>query len=73
MWVVPDHLINKAGEALTKASFPPCKQGRDKCPTFDKRITHPYPDYHFHTDLTYPEAWPKFSAGVHLYMKSRLF
>ncbi|KAJ0420968.1 hypothetical protein BJY00DRAFT_312636 [Aspergillus carlsbadensis] len=73
MWVVPDHLIDQAGEALAKASFPPCKHGRDTCTTFHERITHPYPDHHFHTDLTYPDAWPTLSAGVHLYKKSRLF
>ncbi|RDW81249.1 uncharacterized protein DSM5745_04806 [Aspergillus mulundensis] len=44
-----------------------------------KLCTHPYPDYHWHTDLKYFELPKKpgdlifFSGGVHLFRKSRLF
>ncbi|KAL4908889.1 hypothetical protein BDW74DRAFT_74251 [Aspergillus multicolor] len=80
-YVIPDEHIDRAAEVLEKAKFPPCTLG-NKCTHFWELCTHPYPDFHWHTDLRYfelPEG-PKdpndfifFSGGVHLFRKSRLF
>ncbi|KAL2817692.1 hypothetical protein BDW59DRAFT_131838 [Aspergillus cavernicola] len=78
-WVVPDEHIVKAAETLDKAGFPSCIKGNSKCSHFWDLSTHPYPDHHWHTDLTYPENptnnWDgmRISRGVLLFKKSRLF
>ncbi|KAH8432939.1 uncharacterized protein LDX57_010572 [Aspergillus melleus] len=70
-WVVPDNCIEQAVRALDAAKFPPCIQG-EECSLFWKHRSHPIPDHHYHTDLTYPEM-PDLTCGVYLYKKSRLF
>ncbi|KAL2853655.1 hypothetical protein BJX68DRAFT_265119 [Aspergillus pseudodeflectus] len=72
-FVVADDLIEKAAEALDKARFPQCTQGHDACTVFWHKRDHPYPAYHWHTDLRYPVTAPKMTRGVFLYRKSRLF
>ncbi|KAJ0273966.1 hypothetical protein COL922a_014590, partial [Colletotrichum nupharicola] len=72
-FVIADDLIEKAAEALDKARFPPCTQGHDACTVFCHKRGHPYPGYHWHTDLRYPVTAPKMTRGVFLYRKSRLF
>ncbi|KAL4802404.1 hypothetical protein BDV18DRAFT_65847 [Aspergillus unguis] len=76
-YIVPDEDIDKAAEVLDKAAFPPCIHGKEKCLVFSKYAWHPYPDYHWHTDLVYTELpkWPGDlpSIGVRLYKQSRIF
>ncbi|PLB53542.1 hypothetical protein P170DRAFT_463197 [Aspergillus steynii IBT 23096] len=72
-WAIPDSLIDTAAKVLDDAKFPPCTQGREHCRVFNSMSTHPYPDYHWHTDHRYPTEPPTFTTGVFLYRKSRLF
>ncbi|KAL3451988.1 hypothetical protein BJX65DRAFT_303702 [Aspergillus insuetus] len=72
-FVVADNLIEKSAEALNAARFPQCTQGHGACTVLWPKRDHPYPDYHWHTDLRYPVTAPKMTRGVFLYRKSRLF
>ncbi|KAJ0425665.1 hypothetical protein BJY00DRAFT_308395 [Aspergillus carlsbadensis] len=72
-FVIPDLHIEKAAQALTNAKFPLCTQGHDACTVFWDGRAHPYPDYHWHTDLRYMKCAPAMAYGTFLYRKSRLF
>ncbi|RDW67343.1 uncharacterized protein DSM5745_09209 [Aspergillus mulundensis] len=74
-WVIPDEHIERAAQVLDQAKFPPCTQGRNRCTIFYDLRPHPFPDYHWHTDLAYPEErhLPYMTCGTFLYRKSRLF